>query len=116
MDPDKSELAHSVHRIGRVCDQHMKVFHIETALNNKMFSGPLSFLMKNEDEFTEADRFAFEAVKWTLGKTPRALRREVFMRVPAAYELIAVHAGRTEPVHEKILAKCFDQYCIPVEG
>jgi len=116
MHPDKSELAHSVTRIGRVIDEHMKVFHIETVLNNKMFDGPLSFLMKNEDDFTEADRLKFEAIKWTLKRTPRALRREVFMRVPAPYEIIAVHAGKTEPVHEKILAKCYEQYCVPVEG
>ena len=116
MDPKRSELAHSVTRIGRVCDQHMKVFHIETALNNRMFGGPMDFLMKNEDEFTEADSLKFQAIQWTLKRTPRALRREVFMRVPAPYDLIAVHAGRTEPVHEKILAKCFEQYCVPVEG
>ena len=116
MDPKSSALNHSVERIGRVCEQHMKVFHIETALNNRMFDGPLSFLMKNEDDFTEADRLAFHAIKWTLDRTPRALRREVFMRVPSPYQLIAVHAGATEPVHEKILAKCFEQYCIPVEG
>lgn len=116
MDPKRSALAHSVHRIGRVCDEHMKVFHIETALNNRMFDGPMSFLSKNEDDFTEADRLKFEAIRWTLKKTPRALRREVFMRVPSAYELVSVHAGATEPVHEKILEKCYEQYCIPVEG
>jgi hypothetical protein len=116
MDPKHSALAHSVERIGRLCDQHMRVFHIETALNNRMFSGPMSFLSKNEDDFTEADRLKFQAIKWTLDKTPRALRREIFMRVPAAYEIIAVHAGATEPVHEKILEKCHEQYCIPVEG
>jgi hypothetical protein len=116
MHPERSALAHSVERIGRVVDQHLKVFHIETVLNNRMFSGPMSFLMKNEDEFTEADTLKFQALKWTLKRTPRALRREVFMRVPAAYELIAVHAGRTEPVHDKTLQKCYEQYCIPVEG
>src|SRR5438093_4330266 len=63
MDPKHSALSHSVERIGRVCDEHLKVFHIETALNNRMFQGPLSFLMKNEDEFSEADRLAFQAVK-----------------------------------------------------
>jgi hypothetical protein len=116
MDPKHSALNHSVERIGRVCDQHMKVFHIETALNNKMFTGPTSFLMKNEDDFTEIDRLKYQAVKFAIDRTPRALRREVFMRVPAAYELIGVHAGATEPVHEKIIAKCFEQYCVPVEG
>src|SRR5262249_25402447 len=96
MDPSRSALHHSVNRIGRVCDEHLKVFHIETALNSRIFDGPMSFLMKNEDDFTETDRLKFEAMQWTLKRTPRALRREVFMRVPASYELIAVHAGKTE--------------------
>ncbi|MFO0657268.1 MAG: lactate racemase domain-containing protein [Polyangia bacterium] len=116
MDPKNSALHHSVNRIGEVCEQHMKVFHIETVLNNRMFSGPLDFLMKNEDEFTEADTLKFQAIKWSLKKTPRALRREIFMRVPAAYELIAVHAGKADPVHQKTLAKSWEQYSIPVDG
>jgi lactate racemase len=116
MDPKKSALNHSVERIGKVVDQHMKVFHIETALNNRMFEGPTSFLMKQEDEFTEMDRLKFEALSWTLKHTPRALKRDIFMKVPSPYDLIAVHAGATEPVHAKILAKCFEQYCVPVEG
>ena len=49
-------------------DKHMKVFHIETALNNRMFAGPMAFLTKNEDEFTEFDRLKFEAMRWTLSK------------------------------------------------
>ena len=116
MDPENSALNHSVERIGREAEKHVKVFHIETALNNRMFSGPMDFLMKNEDDFTETDRLKFEGIKWTLDRTPRALRREVFMRVPAAYELIACHAGACEPVHDKILARTFDQYCVEVQG
>ena len=83
MDPKNSALNHSVERIGKVVDQHVKGFHIETAVNSRMFSGPLEFLMKNEDDFTEADRLSFEAIKWTLDRTPQALRREVFMRTPS---------------------------------
>ena len=116
MDPSRSALSHSVERIGRVAEQQTKVFHIETVLNNRMFSGPMSFLMKNEDDFTEADRLKFQALKWTLDRTPRSLRREVFMRVPAAYELVACHAGACEPTHARTLKKSFEQYAIPVEG
>ncbi|HET6613308.1 MAG TPA: lactate racemase domain-containing protein, partial [Kofleriaceae bacterium] len=36
MDPPKSALSGSVDRIGKVVDEHMKVFHIETVLNNRM--------------------------------------------------------------------------------
>jgi hypothetical protein len=116
MDPAASALNSSVERIGRVVDQHVKVFHIETVLNNRMFAGPLDFLMKNEDDFTEADRLKFEAMKWTLDRTPRALRREVFMRTPAAYDMIGCYAGATEPVHARTLEKCFQQYCVDVDG
>jgi hypothetical protein len=116
MDPSNSALSSSVDRIGRVVDQHLKVFHIETVLNSRMFSGPLDFLMKNEDDFTESDRLKFHAMKWTLDRTPRPLRREVFMRTPAAYELIGCYAGATEPTHAKTLSKCYEQYAVEVEG
>jgi hypothetical protein len=116
MDPKKSALADSGNRIGKVLDQHIKVFHIETALNNRMYDKPMEFLAKNEDDFTELDRLAFQSLRWTLGKLPRAAKREVFHKVPSPYELIAVHAGATEPVHEKILAKNFEQYSVPVKG
>jgi hypothetical protein len=116
MDPPRSALNHSVERIGKVAEKHVKVFHIETVLNNRMFAGPMDFLAKNEDDFTESDRLKFQALKWTLDHTPRALRREVFMRVPAAYELIACHAGSVDAVHGKTLRKSYDQYAVQVEG
>src|SRR5215813_12525860 len=37
MEPSRSALHRSTERIGRVIDQHLKVFHIETAINNRMF-------------------------------------------------------------------------------
>lgn len=116
MDPKASYLASSVERIGRVCQEHVKVFHIETVLNNRAFAGPLDFLMKNEDDFTETDRLKFQGMKWALDRAPYAVRREIFMRTPAAYELVACYAGATEPVHEKTLAKCYEQYSVDVQG
>ncbi len=61
MDPKKSMLNTKVDRMGAIVDKHMNVFHIETALNNRMFAGATAFLSKNEDEFTEIDRLKFEA-------------------------------------------------------
>jgi hypothetical protein len=116
MDPSTSALGHSVDRIGRIAEQHVKVFHVETVLNNRTFDGPLSFLMKNEDDFTETDRLKFQAMKWALDKLPFSARREIFMRTPAAYELIAVYAGKCEPVHARTLQKSYDQYAIEIEG
>jgi len=117
MDPKgPSELHRSFNRIGSFAEKHLNVFKIETAVNNRMYQGPMEFLGKNEDDFTESDRLKFQALKWTLSKTPKALRREVFMRVPAGYELIAVYAGKTEPVHDRILEKSYDQYAVQVQG
>jgi len=116
MDPTRSEMNHIVDRLGRIVEQHVKIFHIETVLNNRMFSDPTDFLGKNEDDFTEGDRLKMQALRWTLKRLPRAARREIFMRVPSWYELVAVHAGKCEPVHSKILEANFRQYAVPVRG
>src|SRR3954469_11938593 len=94
MDPKKSVLSSKVDRMGAIVDQHMNVFHIETAINNRMFAGATAFLAKNEDEFTEIDRLKFEAMRWTLSKMPAAAKRKLFHAIPAQYQLIAVHAGK----------------------
>jgi hypothetical protein len=116
MDPPSSFLSQSFKRQGELIEKALKVFHIETVLNNRAFDGPLSFLTKNEDDFTEADRLKYQAMKWTLDKLPFAARREIFMRTPAAYELIACYAGAVEPTHDKTLAKQNEQNCVEVQG
>ncbi len=116
MEPKHSELHASVDRIGRVIDQHVNVFHIETALNNKMYDGPMAFLDKREEDFTDLDRAALAGLRWTLQRTPRQLRQNIFHKVPAAYGLIACAAGRTELAHEKILAACRRQLFVKVRG
>ncbi len=114
-DPPNSFVSHSFKRQGTLVENTLKVFHIETVLNNRTFDGPMSFLMKNEDDFTETDRLKFSAMKWALDKLPFAARREIFMRTPAAYEMIACNAGGVE-CHDKTLAKQNEQYCVEVDG
>src|SRR5450432_1201069 len=63
MDPGHSELHRSTDRIGRVIDKNLKVFHIETVINNRMFDGPMTFLGKNEDHYTEFDRLKLEGMR-----------------------------------------------------
>ncbi len=116
MEPSKSALHRSTERIGRVIDQHLKVFHIETVLNNRMFDGPTAFLGKREEDFTEVDRLKFQALRYTLSKLPRVAKRKLMMSIPAPYDIIAVNAGATEPCHEKTLEACWRQYSVPVQG
>jgi hypothetical protein len=116
MDPARSELNHKVVRLGKLVDEHMNVFHIETALNNRMYTSEMDFLLKNEDDFSAFDRLKFEAMRRGMSAMPRAGRRKLLHSFPSQYQMIACHAGRTEPTHARILEKNFDQYAIPVSG
>ncbi|MFQ5662719.1 MAG: lactate racemase domain-containing protein [Terriglobia bacterium] len=116
MDPGRSALAHSCDRIGRIIDNQLKLFHIETALNNRMFNRTTDFLARNEDHFSAADKIKLKVTRFALSQLSTAQKRKLYFSIPAAYELIGVHAGETEATHRKILQYCYDQYCIPVEG
>ena len=116
MDPARSELNHKCVRLGRIVDQHLNVFHIETSINNRMYKGDMDFLIKNEDDFTALDRMKFEAMRYMMSKLPRPARRKLLHSRPSQYEMTACFTGKTDPVHEKILEKAFQQYIIPVRG
>ena len=116
MDPEKSELTRSCGRIGKIIDRHLKVFHIETALNNRMFDDVSAFLGRNEDKYSTFDRTKLKLAKFALSKMSLNMKRKVYFSIPAPYEMIGVHAGETEATHKKILQYCYDQYCIPVQG
>lgn len=116
MDPARSELSRKCERMGKIVDDHMNVFHIETVLNNDMFLSPMNFLAKNEDRFTDQDWALFRLTKATLEKLPRKAKRKMFAQIPSNYKMIACHAGKTDLVHQQTLAKCFEQYAVPVKG
>ena len=97
-------------------DKHLKVFHIETAMNNRMFDPLSAFLGENEDRWSGLDRTKFRAAQFALSKMSAPMKRKLFFSIPAPYEMIGVHAGETEATHKKILKYCFDQYAIPVQG
>ncbi|HJT66502.1 MAG TPA: lactate racemase domain-containing protein [Pyrinomonadaceae bacterium] len=116
MDPARSALNHKVVQLGKIVDKELNVFHIETAINNRMYGADMDFLLRNEDDFSALDRMKFEAMRYTMSKLPRAARRKLLHSRPSQYEMIACHAGKTEPVHAKIVAKGFEQYAIPIRG
>jgi hypothetical protein len=115
-DHTRSALTHSCNRIGEILERHVKVFHIETVLNNAMFDPRMAFFTKNEDRYNALDRAAFRVSQAGLRALPRAAKRKVLFAIPACYDMIAVHAGATDPVHDKSLAYCYSQYCVPLQG
>lgn len=116
MDPEKrSRLHDSLWRMGRLTNEKLNVFTIETTINNRMFDDSLAFLCKNEDELTARERLLMKALVATLRRLPQPARHALFDKFPAPYGVTSVHAGETEAVHEKTLARVRDQYCVPVD-
>ncbi|MBM3814344.1 MAG: DUF2088 domain-containing protein [Acidimicrobiia bacterium] len=115
-DHRRSALTHSCNRIMEVISRHLKTFHIETVVNNAMFDPKMAFFVKNEDRWNAADKISYKAAQAGLGMLSRSMKRKVLFAFPAFYELIAVHAGATHPVHDKTVEYCYAQYSVPVEG
>ena len=116
MDPANSGLSNKFARMGKIVDDNVPVFHIETTVNNRMFDRPLEFLGKNEDSLSGAERAALKALVFSLDKMPQALRGAVFDKVPSPYGVTGVFAGGTEATHVKTIARAYEQYLVPVRG
>ena len=115
-DHRRSALTHSCDRMQKVISRHLKTFHLETVVNNAMFDPMMAFFIKPEDRWNALDRMSFRAAQQGLRVLPRAAKRKVLFSIPAAYEMIAAHAGETWAVHEKTVEYCYAQYCVPIEG
>ncbi|NRA31959.1 MAG: DUF2088 domain-containing protein [Polyangiaceae bacterium] len=116
MDPAASELANSVERMGKVANQKLNLFTIETTINNRMFPDALSFLHKNEDDLDGKERALLNGIVQATAILPQAAREKIFDASPAPFGVTGVFAGETEAVHAKTLEMCWKQYCVPVEG
>jgi hypothetical protein len=96
----------------------IKVFQIETTLNNDTFgtSGPMSVLQKREWEWTARDRATFIGMKAGLDRLPTKARRKIFNSWQAPYGITSVQAGEVEAVHEVTTANVFKQQLVEVQG
>jgi hypothetical protein len=116
MDPPQSAIHGSAARMGRLLAEHLKIFTIETTLNNETFPKAFGFLNKREWEWSLADQGTYLAAKRANDKAPARIRREVFRRIVAPYGVTGVNAGETEAVHERTLANLHRQQLVEVNG
>jgi lactate racemase-like protein len=116
MDHTKSHLHHSAWRMGRMLADHLKIFTVETTLNNQVFPKPYDFLLKREWEWSIKDQASMLAVRRGLAVAPERLRHKMFHDLRAPYGLTGVHAGETEAVHEKTIANVHRQQLVEVQG
>jgi Lactate racemase N-terminal domain len=116
MDPPSSALHGSAARMGRLLAEHVRVFTIETTLNNNTFPSQFGFLNKREWEWSAKDQAMFLAAKKANEMAPARIRREVFRRIVAPYGVTAINAGETDAVHEKTLEAVHRQQMVEVNG
>ncbi len=116
MDPSASALHDSTSRMGRLLANHLKIFTIETTLNNDTFGKPFEFLQKREWEWSVADQAAYLAAKRATDRVPAHIKRQVFHRIAAPYGVTGVTAGETEAVHAITLENLHRQQIVEVDG
>ena len=117
MDQEHSELHSSNWRMGRmIAASGVKIFQIETTLNNDAFPDPFSFLSRREWEWSLRDRAGYLAASKSLEHTPDRVRRSIFHSMRAPMGLTSVQAGEVEAVHASTTANVYRQQLVPVEG
>jgi hypothetical protein len=117
MDQHRSELHSSNWRMGRhIAASGVKVFQIETTLNNDTFPDQFRFLQRREWEWSVRDRAAFLTVSKSLERTPERLARSIFQSIRAPHAMTSVQAGEVEAVHARASEHLHAQQSVEVEG
>jgi hypothetical protein len=116
MDPPNSAMHGSINRMGEIFDEHVKVFHIESTLNNAAFPSVFDFMAKPEHEWSPVTKANFLANHRATSAAPRRLSRRIFQSINAPHRMTSVQAGATNPVHAQTLKNSYEQMVVPVEG
>jgi hypothetical protein len=116
MDPSNSAFHGSVGRMGKILDENLKVFHIETTLNNATFPPVFNFMAHPEHEWSAVTKANFLFNHRATSTMPRAASRRVFQSIVAPHKMTSVQAGATDPVHTETLKNVYRQQLVPVEG
>jgi lactate racemase len=116
MDPANSALTRSCDRQGKIIQEHMNIFKIETTLDNVTSPGYAAYSRKPVWDLNLLDWGNFWLNKKILDFSSVSTQRAMFRQLRAPFKLTSIQAGLTEPVHEKILEKVYSQLCVPVQG
>ncbi len=115
--PGHSAIHDSCRRMGHLIrDAGIRVFTIETTLNNNTFPEPFGFMNKREWEWSVKEQLTYLAAKKANDASPSKVRHQVWMRISSPYGVTGIHAGDTDAVHERTLAKLHEQQLVEVDG
>ena len=119
MDPreGRSAIHDSCRRMGKVvADAGIRVFTIETTLNNEVFPSPFTFMNEREWEWSLKSQATYLTAKRFNDLPPGPAKHQVWMRIRSPYRVTGVNAGATDPVHERTLTKLHEQQLVEVDG
>jgi hypothetical protein len=116
MDPPNSAMHGSINRMGRIFDEHVKVFHIETTLNNQTYPSVFDFMAKPEQQWSAGTKANFLATHKAMQVMPLGANRRISHSIKAPHRTTSIQAGATEPVHTETLNNNDKQMAVPVEG
>ncbi|MGZ5301761.1 MAG: lactate racemase domain-containing protein, partial [Actinomycetota bacterium] len=115
--PGHSAINDSATRMGRLlAASGVKIFQIETTVNNDTFPSNLGFLNKREWEWSAYDQALMMTARKANDMAPPRVRRELYRRIEAPYKLTGINAGEVEAVHERTLENLHRQQLVEVQG
>src|SRR5918995_1171900 len=116
MDPPNSAMHASINRMGRIFDEHVKVFHIESTLNNQTYPAAFDFMAKPEYQWSMRTKANFLATHKATQTMPLEAARRISHSINAPHRVTSVQAGATEPVHAATLSDNYRQMIVPAGG
>src|SRR6266540_1982486 len=112
MDPPRSALHSSTERMGRLLAEHLKIFTIESTLNNDTFPSQLGFLNKREWEWSARDQAKCLGLGYFfnmyLGKPVVRPGGVMILFHPVPWEFHQVHHPSYVDFFEEVLAETTD--------
>ena len=118
MDPRPGRAIHdSCKRMGDLLTANgLKVFTIETTVNNDTFPDPFGFMNKREWEWSLLEQGTYLAAKKANDLGPSAAKHQIWTRIKSPYGVTGINAGETEAVHERTLETLHRQQLVEVNG
>jgi hypothetical protein len=115
--PGVSAIHDSCNRMGELLTASgLRVFTIETTLNNETFPEPFGFMNQREWEWSLAEQATYLAAKKANDLGPSPARHQVWMRIRSPVGVTGINAGETNAVHERSLARLHEQQLVEVDG
>ncbi|MGI5861695.1 MAG: lactate racemase domain-containing protein [Myxococcales bacterium] len=106
LDP-RSGLHKAMQRIGRLLEKKLEIFHVEIALDTRLWSAPIARQAKADGALPRPLQ------AWS--RIPEPLRARASRLFRAEYQPVAVFAGQVEKVHARVLETLNERCYVPVE-